>query len=189
MKKITKTTLKKKVAQANRQLRETRNYYGKKGNRALRYVDQSLNMLSRKGQFKKSKIFRLPKNATQEYINMLDRAVDKAINSKYMSPEGREEIRKKSREAIASNLEIDDITEENQRTLDIIFDVFQDEIWSSVREQVHKGSDVIIDSVAELAEMGYEKNNVIDLLKEWNEGNKDVTLRQFIDEFIYNNEK
>ena len=170
----------RQVIKANKRLKEMRKHY-KHGNKALDFADLSIKKTGGKGEFK------LKKGATKSDYNKIVRATQKLINSPYSTPAGRKKITEKSFKTYAENndLNYDDYKEYFEK----MENVLSNNTFSKIMEQYEHDSDTVMDTILNMAETKMKSSDIIKLMNDFNKTNKDVSLRNYVDEFLENEGK
>lgn len=165
----------RQVIKANKRLKEMRKHY-KHGNKALDFADLSIKKTGGKGEFK------LKKGATKSDYNKIVRATQKLINSPYSTPAGRKKITEKSFKTYAENhdLNYDDYKEYFEK----MENALSNNIFSKIMEQYEHDSDTVMDTILSLSETKKTSKDIIKILQEFNLTNKDLTLREYVDELL-----
>ena len=168
----------RKVARANRLIKSTQKYYrGKKGTNVLDKIEHSLKMIYGK-DYKEMKFF-TPRHAPKERLNEIENALDLVINSPYTTARGRKKIQKQIESTLVDKGYID------KKNSNLIFEIFQSEEYEKVRELYEGYSETAIDSINDMASNGFKKEDIISTLQEFLSSNKDISLREIVDDKIY----
>lgn len=67
--------------------------------------------------------------------------------------------------------------------------ILSSNVFSKLMEQYEYDSDSIMETILNMSESNASANDIIELLKEFNKSNKDVSLRNYVDEFLENEGK
>lgn len=165
----------RKVARANRLIKSTQKYYsGKKGTNVLDKIEHSLKMIYGR-DYDKMKFY-TPRHASKEKLEEIDRALNLVIESPYTTARGRKKIQKKIESTLVEKGYID------KKNSEIIFDIFQTEEYEKVRELYEGYSETAIDSINDMVSNGFKKDDIISLLRNFLSGNKDLSLREMVDD-------
>lgn len=168
----------RKVARANRLIKSTQKYYkGKKGTNVLDKIEHSLKMIYGK-DYKEMKFF-TPRHAPKERLDEIENALDLVINSPYTTSRGRKKIQKQIESTLVDKGYID------KKNSNLIFEIFQSEEYEKVRELYEGYSETAIDSINDMASNGFKKEDIISTLQEFLSSNKDISLREIVDDKIY----
>ena len=170
----------RQVIKANKRLKEMRKHY-KYGNKALDFADLSIKKTGGKNEFK------LKKGASKSDYNKIIRATRKLINSPYSTEAGRKKVTEKAFKTYAKNrgLKYDELRESFEKMENIL----SSNIFAKLMEQYEYDSDSIMETILYMTETKMRARNIIKLMKDFNKTNKDVSLRNYVDEFLENEGK
>lgn len=165
----------RQTIKANKRLKEMRKHY-KNGNRALDFADLSIKKTGGGNEFK------LKKGATKADYNKIVRATKKLIDSPYSTPAGRKKVTEKAFKTYAENhdLNYDDYKDYFEK----MENVLSNNIFSKIMEQYEYDSDTVMDTILSLSETSKTSKDIINILKEFNLTNKDLTLREYVDDLL-----
>lgn len=174
------TDFAKRIRSANMKIRNTiKHYHGEHG--ALDRLEHSLKVLY-KDEYRGLRFF-TPDNASDKKIERIENVLSMVENSPYFSKQGRKELGEKIQESFRSNTMHENFSDEQ---VERIFDIFQTDIWSKIRESMYGiESEIGIDAVYDIMEVGLGNSEIIDILNDYiksTDNNKD--LRSFVDNIL-----
>lgn len=167
----------RQIIKANKRLKEMRRHY-KHGNRALDFADLAIKKTGGKREFK------LKKGASKADYNKMIRATQKLISSPYSTEQGRKKATEKAFRTYAENRGLD--YDEFRESFEKMENVLSSNVFSKLMEQYEHDSDSVMETLLNMAETEMKSNDIIDLMKDFNKTNKDVSLRNYVDEFLEN---
>lgn len=167
----------RQIIKANKRIKEMRSHY-KHGNRALDFADLAIKKTGGKREFK------LKKGASKADYNKIIRATQKIISSPYSTEQGRKKVTEKAFRTYAENRGLD--YDEFRESFEKMENVLSSNIFSKLMEQYEHDSDSVMETLLNMAETEMKSNDIIDLMKDFNKTNKDVSLRNYVDEFLEN---
>lgn len=170
----------RQVIKANKRLKEMRRHY-KHGNRALDFADLSIKKTGGKREFK------LKKGASKSEYNKLIRATQKLIKSPYSTQTGRKKATAKAFKTYAENRGLN--YNELESSFEKMESILSSNVFSKLMEQYEYDSDSVMETILNMSESNASSDDIIELLKEFNKSNKDVSLRNYVDEFLENEGK
>lgn len=168
------------VIKANKRLKEMRKHY-KHGNKALDFADLSIKKTGGKSEFK------LKKGASKSDYNKLIRATQKLITSPYSTEQGRKKVTEKAFKTYAENRGLD--YNELRESFEKMENILSSNIFSKLMEQYEHDSDSVMETILNMAETEMKASDIIKLMNDFNKTNKDVSLRNYVDEFLENEGK
>lgn len=171
---------KRQVIKANKRLKEMRKHY-KHGNKALDFTDLSIKKTGGKGKFK------LKKGANKSDYNKLIRATQKLISSPYSTETGRKKVTEKAFRTYAENRGLD--YDELRESFEKMENILSSNIFSKFMEQYEHDSDSVMETILNMTETEMKSSDIIKLMNDFNKTNKDVSLRNYVDEFLENEGK
>ena len=175
-----KDLVRRQIIKANKRIKEMRRYY-KHGNRALDFADLAIKKTGGKREFK------LKKGASKADYNKMIRATQKLISSPYSTEQGRKKVTEKAFRTYAENRGLD--YDELRESFEKMENVLSSNVFSKLMEQYEYDSDSVMDTLLNMTETEMKSNDIIDLMKDFNKTNKDVSLRNYVDEFLENEGK
>lgn len=167
----------RQTIKANKRLKEMRKHY-KNGNRTLDFADLAIKKTGGKGKFK------LKKGATKTDYNKIIRATKKLIDSPYSTAAGRQKATDKAFRTYAENRGLD--YDEFKESFEKMENILSSNVFSKLMEQYEHDSDSVMETVLNMTETGMTSSDIINLLKDFNKTNKDVSLRYYVDELLEN---
>ena len=170
----------RQVIKANKRLKEMRKHY-KNGNKALDFADLAIKKTDGKGKFK------LKKGASKSDYNKLIKATQKLISSPYSTPTGRKKVTAQAFKTYAENRGLN--YSELESSFEKMESILSSNVFSKLMEQYEYDSDSVMETILNMSESNASSNDIIELLKEFNKSNKDVSLRNYVDEFLENEGK
>lgn len=170
----------RQIIKANKRLKEMRKHY-KHGNKALDFADLSIKKTGGKGKFK------LKKGASKSEYNKLIKATQKLIKSPYSTPTGRKKVTAKAFKTYAENRGLN--YNELESSFEKMESILSSNVFSKLMEQYEYDSDSVMETILNMSETNASADDIIELLKEFNKTNKDVSLRNYVDEFLENEGK
>ena len=170
----------RQVIKANKRLKEMRKHY-KHGNKALDFADLAIKKTGGKSNFK------LKKGASKSDYNKLIRATQKLISSPYSTEQGRKKVTEKAFKTYAENRGLD--YNELRESFEKMENILSSNIFSKLMEQYEYDSDSVMETILNMTETEMESSDIIKLMNDFNKTNKDVTLRNYVDEFLENEGK
>ncbi len=171
---------KRQVIKANKRLKEMRKHY-KNGNKALDFADLSIKKTGGKRKFK------LKKGASKSEYNKLIKATQKLIKSPYSTQNGRKKVTIKAFKTYAENRGLN--YNELESSFEKMESILSSNVFSKLMEQYVYDSDSVMETILNMSESNASSSDIIELLKEFNKSNKDVSLRNYVDEFMENEGK
>lgn len=175
-----KDLARRQVIKANKRLKEMRKHY-KQGNRALDFADLSIKKTGGKSEFK------LKKGASKSDYNKIVRATQKLINSPYSTEQGRKKLTEKTFRTYAENRGLD--YDELRESFEKMENILSSNVFSKLMEQYEHDSDSVMETILNMAETEMKSSDIIKLMNDFNKTNKDVSLRNYVDEFLENEGK
>lgn len=168
------------IIKANKRLKEMRKHY-KHGNKALDFADLSIKKTGGKNEFK------LKKGASKSDYNKIIRATQKLISSPYSSETGRKKVTEKAFRTYAENrgLNYDELRESFEKMENIL----SSNIFAKLVEQYEYDSDSVMETILNMTDTEMKSSDIIKLMNDFNKTNKDVSLRNYVDEFLENEGK
>ena len=168
------------IIKANKRLKEMRKHY-KHGNKALDFADLSIKKTGGKNEFK------LKKGASKSDYNKIIRATQKLISSPYSTETGRKKVTEKAFRTYAENrgLNYDELRESFEKMENIL----SSNIFAKLMEQYEYDSDSVMETILNMTETEMKSSDIIKLMNDFNKTNKDVSLRNYVDEFLENEGK
>lgn len=165
------------IIKANNRLKEMRKHY-KHGNKALDFADLSIKKTGGKNEFK------LKKGASKSDYNKIIRATQKLISSPYSTEKGRKKVTEKAFRTYAENrgLNYDELRESFEKMENIL----SSNIFAKLMEQYEHDSDSVMETILNMTETEMKSSDIIKLMNDFNKTNKDVSLRNYVDEFLEN---
>lgn len=170
----------RQIIKANKRLKEMRKHY-KHGNKALDFAELSIKKTGGKNKFK------LKKGASKSDYNKIIRATQKLINSPYSSETGRKKVTSQSFKTYAENRGLN--YNELENSFEKMESILSSNVFSKLMEQYEYDSDSVMETILNMSESNASSDDIIELLKEFNTTNKDVSLRNYVDEFLENEGK
>lgn len=170
----------RQVIKANKCLKEMRKHY-KHGNKALDFAGLSIKKTGGKSKFK------LKKGASKSDYNKLIRATQKLINSPYSTETGRKNVTEKAFRKYAENRGLD--YDELRESFEKMENILSSNIFSKLMEQYEHDSDSVMETILNMTETEMKSSDIIKLMNDFNKTNKDVSLRNYVDEFLENEGK
>lgn len=170
----------RQVIKANKRLKEMRKHY-KNGNKALDFADLSIKKTGGKGKFK------LKKGASKSDYNKLIKATQKLISSPYSTETGRKKVTEKAFRTYAENRGLDYY--EFRESFEKMENILSSNIFSKLMEQYEYDSDSVMETILNMTETEMRSSDIIKLMNDFNKTNKDVSLRNYVDEFLENEGK
>lgn len=153
----------------------------KHGNMALDFAELSIKKTGGKNKFM------LKKGASKSDYNKIIRATQKLINSPYSTETGRKKVTEKAFRTYAENrgLNYDEFRESFEKMENIL----SSNIFAKLMEQYEYDSDSVMETILNMTETEMSSSDIIKLMNEFNKTNKDVSLRNYVDEFLENEGK
>lgn len=170
----------RQIIKANKRIKEMRKHY-KHGNKALDFADLSIKKTGGKNKFK------LKKGASKSDYNKLIKATQKLIKSPYSTPAGRKKVTSQSFKTYAENRGLN--YNELESSFEKMESIFSSNIFSKLMEQYEYDSDSVMETILNTAETEMQSSDIIKLMNNFNKTNKDVSLRNYVDEFLENEGK
>ena len=170
----------RQVIKANKRLKEMRKHY-KHGNKALDFADLAIKKTGGKSKFK------LKKGASKSDYNKIVRATQKLISSPYSTEQGRKEVTEKAFRTYAENRGLD--YNELRESFEKMENILSSNIFSKLMEQYEHDSDSVMETILNMTETEMKSSDIIKLMNDFNKTNKDVSLRNYVDEFLENEGK
>lgn len=170
----------RQVIKANKRLKEMRKHY-KNGNKALDFADLAIKKTGGKGKFK------LKKGASKSDYNKLIKATQKLISSPYSTQTGRKKVTAQAFKTYAENRGLN--YSELENSFEKMENILSSNIFSKLMEQYEYDSDSVMETILNMTETEMQSRDIIKLMNEFNKTNKDVSLRNYVDEFLENERK
>lgn len=170
----------RQIIKANKRIKEMRKHY-KHGNKAVDFADLAIKKTGGKNKFK------LKKGASKSDYNKIIRATQKLINSPYSTETGRKKATEKAFRTYAENrgLNYDEFRESFEKMENIL----SSNIFAKLMEQYEYDSDSVMETILNMTETEMRSSDIIKLMNDFNKTNKDVSLRNYVDEFLENEGK
>lgn len=170
----------RQVIKANKRIKEMRKHY-KHGNKALDFADLAIKKTGGKNKFK------LKKGASKSDYNKIIRATQKIISSPYSTETGRKKVTEKSFRTYAENRGLD--YDEFRESFEKMENILSSNIFAKLMEQYEYDSDSVMETILNMTETEMQSSDIIKLMNDFNKTNKDVSLRNYVDEFLENEGK
>lgn len=158
-----------------------RHYEGEHG--ALDRLEHSLKVLYKK-DYRGMRFF-MPSGASEKQVEKIENVLSMVENSPYFSKQGRSDLKERIKESFKNNPVHDYMSDEQA---DRLFDIFQNGIWSKIREMLYGfESEIAVDIVIDLMEDGRENYEILELLENFiNSTDNNKELQTFINNFRMN---
>ena len=170
----------RQIIKANKRIKEMRKHY-KHGNKAIDFADLAIKKTKKKNKFK------LKKGASKSDYNKIIRATKKLINSPYSTETGRKKATEKAFRTYAENRGLD--YDEFRESFEKMENILSSNIFAKLMEQYEYDSDSVMETILNMAETEMRSSDIIKLMNDFNKTNKDVSLRNYVDEFLENEGK
>ena len=170
----------RQIIKANKRLKEMRKHY-KHGNKALDFAELSIKKTGGKNKFK------LKKGASKSDYNKIIRATQKLINSPYSSETGRKKATAQAFKTYAENRGLN--YNELESSFEKMESILSSNVFSKLMEQYEYDSDSVMETILNMTETEMQSSDIIKLMNDFNKTNKDVSLRNYVDEFLENEGK
>lgn len=170
----------RQIIKANKRIKEMRKHY-KHGNKAIDFADLAIKKTGGKNKFK------LKKGASKSDYNKIIRATKKLINSPYSTETGRKKATEKAFRTYAENRGLD--YDEFRESFEKMENILSSNIFAKLMEQYEYDSDSVMETILNMTETEMRSSDIIKLMNDFNKTNKDVSLRNYVDEFLENEGK